>query len=50
MVYDGKSYVVSTVQMLNKHGIERKEYVRFRKLYPSLTIKEIIDLILSKRS
>lgn len=49
VVYDGRGHHSSTVSMLSHHGISRKEYVFWKKQYPNLSNRDLIDLIKSKK-
>lgn len=45
MVYDGKGHYVSTHHMLNEHNIPQKVWNVYRKRYPKLNPRDLINLI-----
>lgn len=48
-IYDGKSHHSSINRMLSYHDISRKKYTFWRKRYPNLSNRDLINLIKSKK-
>ena len=49
MAYDGREHTPTLQIMLNNHGISKKTYLFYRKRYPNLSLRDLLDLIHHKK-
>ena len=45
MAYDGRGHTPTLQIMLNNHQISKKTYMFYRKRYPNLSLRDLLDLI-----
>lgn len=50
MAYDGRGHTPTLQIMLQNHGISKKTYIFYRKRYPNLSLRDLLDLIHHKKN